>query len=108
MRHSFSTAKYIVAFFALVLVAVVAPTQAPQLFGITPACAADDCTPKDGDKDRCDCWCSAYADQKAGLTENDPANESQVACDLRKRKQEYHDGFVAARDGEAKRCPYKK
>jgi hypothetical protein len=108
MKYSFAVTGAC-ALSIVFLVAIASDAITPQWFGISPACAAgDDCTPKDGDKDRCECWCSGYADQKAGLKEDDPANDRANSCSMRMHKQEYHDGFVAARDGEAKKCPYKK
>src|SRR5882757_4999242 len=57
------------------------------------------------DPRRCPCWYDGYKSTRA---ENDPGNDDATGCNQRQLKAEFHDGFVAHRNGETGKCPYKR
>jgi hypothetical protein len=61
----------------------------------------------DPDPNRCPCWYTGYADYQNGKRPNDP-DSGLAECDLAGFRQEDLDGWKAARDGDPKRCPYKR
>jgi hypothetical protein len=95
------------AILALCASGLAASAQSPSASPPPPTSSRDACI-GDGPRSTCTCFCDGYAEFKQGAEEDDPGSSGAQGCNMRQLKDRYHDGWEAARRGEARRCPYKR